>query len=126
MIVAGFGFRAAATLESLRDAFDQAVGDQTVDALATLEDKAQQDAFCALQSQLNLPVHAVPEAALAHVSTATHSPQAQAARGTGSVAEATALSAAGPGATLLCTRVISRDRMATCALAQSRMEGGAS
>ncbi|MFP4328377.1 MAG: cobalamin biosynthesis protein, partial [Paracoccaceae bacterium] len=42
---------------------------------------------------------------------------------TGSVAEACALAAAGPGALLLGPRAISSDRMATCALARSRNTG---
>jgi cobalt-precorrin 5A hydrolase len=41
-----------------------------------------------------------------------------AARGVGSVAEAVALAAAGPGARIVVARVISSDRMATCAIAQ--------
>ena len=41
----------------------------------------------------------------------------------GSVAEAAALAAAGPGARLLAPRMISADRMASCALAMSLPEG---
>ena len=38
----------------------------------------------------------------------------------GSLAEAAALAAAGPGATLVVNRIISSDGMATCAIAQSK------
>ena len=40
MIVAGFGFRRAATAESLLDALDKARGPQAPALLATAEDKA--------------------------------------------------------------------------------------
>ncbi|SDY31179.1 cobalamin biosynthesis protein [Citreimonas salinaria] len=120
MIVAGFGFRAAATADSLRDALARAGKD--ADALATAADKAEAPAFRALADALSLPVTAVPPEALAAQETATHSEASLAAHGTGSVAEAAALAAAGPGARLLAPRAISGDRMATCALATTRTE----
>ncbi|HRO16470.1 MAG TPA: hypothetical protein PLL33_15800, partial [Paracoccus sp. (in: a-proteobacteria)] len=43
----------------------------------------------------------------------------RAAHGTGSVAEAVALAAAGPGARITTRRVVSPDRSATCAIAQA-------
>ena len=64
--------------------------------------------------------HANPDlvAALTAQATSTQSPASRASRGTGSVAEAAALAAAGPGARLLSPRVISADGRATCALAE--------
>lgn len=110
MIVAGFGFNSAATVDSLAGALAATGG--RPDALATLADKAA--ALEPLARRLNLPLIAVtgplPE-------TLTTSPASLTARGTGSVAEATALAAAGKGAYLLCPRAISPDRRATCALA---------
>lgn len=117
MIVAGFGFRSGATADSLRDALAQ-TGAHLPDALATLDDKATMPAFTALADRLNRPVIPVADTALTHTETLTQSPASQAARNTGSVAEATALIAAGPGARLLAPRVISTDRLATCALAK--------
>ena len=117
MIVAGFGFRKAASLESLLDALDRARGTQAPALLATAEDKATAPAFQALSARLNLPIHAVALDALAATETPTRSARVRALRGSGSVAEAAALVAAGPGASLLGTRAVSADRMATCALA---------
>jgi cobalt-precorrin 5A hydrolase len=119
MIVAGFGFRGAATAESLLDALDKARGPQAPALLATAEDKAAAPAFQALSARLGLPVHAVTLDALAQVETPTRSATVRALRGSGSgsVAEAAALVAAGPGASLLGPRAVSADRMATCALA---------
>ncbi|WP_127110776.1 cobalamin biosynthesis protein [Pararhodobacter zhoushanensis] len=111
MIVAGFGFTSSATLASLQSAL-HATGQQP-QALATLADKAP--TLEALADHLNLPLIPVsgplPE-------TETQSPASLAARQTGSVAEACALAAAGPGAYLLAGRVISADRLATCAIAK--------
>ena len=117
MIVAGFGFRGAATAESLLDALDKARGPQAPALLATAEDKAAAPALQALSARLGLPIHAVTLDALARVETPTRSATVRALRGSGSVAEAAALVAAGPGASLLGPRAVSADRMATCALA---------
>lgn len=117
MIVAGFGFRGAATAESLLDALDKARGPQAPALLATAEDKAAAPALQALAARLGLPIHAVTLDALAQVETPTRSARVRALRGSGSVAEAAALVAAGPGASLLGPRAVSADRMATCALA---------
>ena len=117
MIVAGFGFRQAASVDSLLDALDKACGPLAPALLATAEDKATAPAFQALSARLNLPIHAVALDALAATETPTRSAKVRALRGSGSVAEAAALVAAGPGASLLGTRAVSADRMATCALA---------
>ena len=117
MIVAGFGFRQAASLESLLDALDKARGTRAPALLATAEDKAKAPVFQALSARLNLPIHAVVLEALAAIETPTRSAKVRALRGSGSVAEAAALVAAGPGASLLGPRAVSADRMATCALA---------
>ena len=115
MIVAGFGFRRTATLDSLADAL--AATGRAPDALATAADKAP--ALAPLAERLGLPIHAIPPEALSAPQTQTDSPASRAQRDTGSVAEAAALAAAGPGARLLGPRAISADRMATCALAAS-------
>jgi cobalt-precorrin 5A hydrolase len=117
MIVAGFGFRQAASLDSLLDALDKARGTQAPGLLATAEDKAAAPAFQALSDHLHLPIRAIEQDVLAQVETPTRSATLRALRGSGSVAEAAALVAAGPGASLLGPRVTSADRMATCALA---------
>ncbi|KRS11926.1 precorrin methylase [Roseovarius atlanticus] len=116
MIVAGMGFTKRATRESFQDALTRTGG--TPDALATAEDKADQ--LAPFARELGLPLHAVPPEELARQVTHSTSAASLRARGTGSVAEAAALAAAGPGATLLAPRSISTDRMATCALAQGK------
>jgi cobalt-precorrin 5A hydrolase len=116
MIVAGFGFRAGAPLTSLTEAFSKARGDHRVDALATLSHKAA--ALKPLADQLALTVVAVPSEEASSQETLTQSPAVAARFGTGSVAEATALAALARPATLLCPRVLSDDRQATCALAE--------
>jgi cobalt-precorrin 5A hydrolase len=117
MIVAGFGFRTGATTASLRAALEEADGGQTVTHLATLADKT--DGVRELAAQLGLPLIAITPAQIVGLPTPTYSLAAYKARGSGSVAEACALIAAGGSlARLLCRRSISLDRMATCAIAQ--------
>lgn len=123
MIVAGFGFRSRADVASLMDAFTQASAGHAVTALSTAADKVNTQAFVDLARSLRLPIVGVDAADLATTNTPTQSVPSQVARDTGSVAEAAALSAAGPGAILLQSRAISADRCATCALAQSGQKG---
>ncbi|MFD1342077.1 cobalamin biosynthesis protein [Litorisediminicola beolgyonensis] len=120
MIVAGFGFRRAATVESLADALIAAERAQgcRAERIATVADKATSDSFAGFATKTGLPVSAVSSDALVGQDTRTRSEASEAARATGSVAEAAALAAAGPGARLLGARVISPDRHATCALAE--------
>lgn len=116
MRVAGFGFRSAATVASLRDALDRAGG--RVDRLATAADKAATPVFRAFAGEMRLPVLAVAPEGLADRPTITQSARVAARFGAGSLAEAAALAAAGPGARLLGPRVISGDGLATAAIAE--------
>jgi cobalt-precorrin 5A hydrolase len=115
MIIAGFGMRAGVTEASLQDALDQT--GYAPDAIATVVDKVGIDAFQAFACIQNLPIQAVSQVSLDQAQTQTQSQVSLHHRGTGSVAEAAALIAAGTGATLLSGRKISNDRLATCAIA---------
>ncbi|MEM9248891.1 MAG: cobalamin biosynthesis protein [Pseudomonadota bacterium] len=117
MIVAGFGFRAAASVESLTDALQKANGSRA-DAVATAADKAATPEFVAFGQTHHLRILEIAADALAEQCTVTQSSASRATRGTGSVAEAAALAAAGAGARLLQARVVSGDGLATCALAE--------
>ncbi|MES2698020.1 MAG: cobalamin biosynthesis protein [Pseudomonadota bacterium] len=117
MKVAGLGFRDGAPLVALRAALglvEQAGGPAS--ALATVTSKAGAAALNDLAIERGLVVLAVP---VAGVPTPTRSSRVRALFGTGSVAEAAALAAAGPGARLIVGRVTSPDGMATCAMALS-------
>lgn len=118
MRVAGLGFRNGAGAESLFAALN-AAGGEGVTHLATVEAKAGAACLKAMAQQLGLPVCAVNAAELAEADVVTRSHKSVAMYGTGSVSEAAALVAAGPGARLVVTRVLSDDRMASCAIAQS-------
>lgn len=122
MIVAGFGFRQGVGVDSLNQVLTHAAQGQCVAAVATARDKASGAVFRAFAQAQNLPVIAIDSAALEAQQTVTQAEASKAARNAGSVAEAAALAAAGPGARLLSRRVISADRMATCALAHSATE----
>lgn len=117
MIVAGFGFRKDATLASFQSAL-QSAGAGHIDALATLNHKAGQ--LAPLAELLSLPLIPLDPAQLVKQETLTNSRASLAAYGTGSVAEAAALAAAGEGARLLAPRSHAADRLATCALAEGK------
>jgi len=117
VIVAGFGYRTGANQASLRSALALAQADHpSVTALATPADKAA--LLTPLAEALAVPLIAVSPGQLCAVATTTQSPASLTARHTGSVAEASALAAAGEGARLIAHRHISTDRMATCAIAE--------
>lgn len=114
MRVAGLGFRRGASAESLRAAL-ALVG--KADALATAKDKVSEPGFSRLAKELGLFVHAVSRADLA-AQGIEGSARVIAEYGTGSVAEAAALAAAGPGARLISSRRTGPDGMAVVALAE--------
>jgi len=116
MIVAGFGFRSGATLAALQDALARAGGPDGVTHLATLAAKAP--GLQPLGLALGLPVVALPPEALRGEVTPTRSDRVVDLFGTGSVAEAAALAAAGPGARLRGARSVSADGTATAAIAE--------
>lgn len=116
MIVAGFGFRAAATGDSLAGAL-RAATNSPVDAVAAPVDKCGSDVFVAFARELGVPLVSVTADDMQRAETLTKSQLVMKKRGTGSVAEAVALAAAGNGAELTGPRVVSGDRMATCAIA---------
>ena len=118
MIVAGFGFTTRATSDSLRAALIETGFSETLTQIASAPDKVQTDAFQELAADLGLPVAVISAEQITAAETITQSTPSKAARNTGSVAEAAALAAAGPGAHLLVPRHISADRMATCAIAK--------
>ena len=116
MIVAGFGFRSGTTLAALQDALARAGGPGGVTHLATAAAKA--GGLEQLAEALGLPVVAVPSEALQAQPVLTHSERVDALFGTGSLAEAAALAAAGPGARLWGPRVVSANGQATAAIAE--------
>lgn len=130
MRVAGFGFRAGASLASLQDALQRALelchlgepAPHGLIGLATAEDKTGAACIQALAARLHVPVRAVSPQEIAAMTTLTDSARVRAMRRTGSVAEAAALAAArhfgGGEAALLHARAVSADRLATCAIAR--------
>ena len=115
--VVGLGLRAAAELEGVQDLFRRL---QVMPPL-TLAVPAfrQTHPVVAGLEAAGFRLVPIPEAMLLGVSTPTRSPRILARFGTGSLAEACAIIAAGSGARLVEPRVISADGCVTAALAQS-------
>ncbi|WP_431298266.1 cobalamin biosynthesis protein [Tabrizicola sp. BL-A-41-H6] len=116
MRVAGFGFRKGATEAALRDALMRVGGPDGVTMVATVADKA--GGLRNFARSLGLPLVAVPPGDLPGQAVATRSARVTALYGTGSLAEAAALAAAGPGARLIAPRAQSADGTATAAIAE--------
>lgn len=119
MIVAGIGFNTSATPKSLARAVEaamQAAGVARLDALASAHAKATAQPLQDFAAARALPLLAVD---VAGVVTPTQSPRVQALFGTGSLAEAAAIAAAGPNARLIAGKTPSPCGRATCAIAVS-------
>ncbi|WP_299043205.1 cobalamin biosynthesis protein [uncultured Tateyamaria sp.] len=118
MIVAGFGFTSRATVDSLSQALAATGYDGPIGKIATAHDKVAHPAILDLARTHGWRIEAVPPSALEAAMTETQSLTSRLTRRTGSVAEASALAGAGKDPTLIVTRQISHDRMATCAIAE--------
>ncbi len=117
MIVAGVGFRRTAPAEEIVALVERAAGaGGPLTRLATLEALASAPAFGEAAARLGLDAVVVGEAAARAAPVRTVSERAMRAHGVGSVAEAAALAAAGPGAVLVLPRIASAS--VTCALAR--------
>ncbi|HQU68809.1 MAG TPA: cobalamin biosynthesis protein [Albidovulum sp.] len=116
MRVAGFGFRTVTSAAALKDAYARAGGG--ADALATLAEKAAAPEFAEFAAREGLPIVAVAREAISGIVTPTKSDRVLDRFGTGSVAEAVALVASGPGARLRGPRMKSEDGSATAAIAE--------
>ena len=121
MKIIGIGFRAEADASSLQDALTQvmaAAPNITFDAIVSEAAKARTPVFRDFALSLGVPGLGVSAADLSQMITPTQSARIQDKFGTGSLAEAAALAAAGPNARLVVERVVSTDGMATAALAE--------
>lgn len=120
MRVAGFGFRGGAAIASLQDALARAMaqaGGGPLDALVTESAKARAPVFREMAAVMALPGLGIRLDDLQQMITPTQSQRVLDQFGTGSLCEAAALAAAGPGAVLVAARVVSGDGMATAAIA---------
>lgn len=121
MIVAGVGFRRGVGADEILDLVARAlaqasVGSGELSSLATLASRAGEAGFTAAAARLGVaPLGLAPERLAEAEGVETRSARIMAFHGVGSLAEAAALSAAGPGARLLVARLATA--RATCAIA---------
>lgn len=113
--IAGLGCRADVTLDALREAL--APHGHTIEALATLAERAALPALRDLAQETGLPLIAIERDATAGIVTPTQSPRILASFATGSVAEAVALAALGAPGHIAVARHISKDGSASAAIA---------
>lgn len=122
MKIAGLGFRQSASTGDLRAALTL-TGCKQLDALASVTAKANAPQMQQLAAEMNLPVIALADHEIEGVQTLTNSSRIQTRFGTGSLAEAAALTAACKGqsetsARLLAPRVKTDNGLATAAIAE--------
>lgn len=120
MRIVGIGCRSDATENALYEAIERAMiaSPGPLDAIATTEERSGSATVLATAKRLHLKIIPVTESEIRGLSTPTQSPRIMERFGVGSLAEATALFAAGPNANLLCERQVSSDGAATAAIAQ--------
>jgi cobalt-precorrin 5A hydrolase len=122
-LVIGLGFRDEADAQSIGEVLNAAAAHAAMPgratAIAVPEDKASHPGLCAAAHAARLPIETVAANAMraADAYVATRSAQVTKHRGVGSVCEAAALAAAGAGARLVVSRIVSADRHATAAAA---------
>ena len=114
-MIAGIGLRETATAQDILAALDLAPA--PLAGIATLEGKAALPALRHAAGMRGLSITALPRAAIQGIATPTQSPRQLALFATGSLAEAAALVAAGPGATLHGPRLVLPGGAATIAFA---------
>jgi cobalt-precorrin 5A hydrolase len=122
-LVIGLGFRDEASAHSIAEVLANVTAHAALPGAATvlavLEGKAAHPGLLAAAQATRLQIETVAADAMrqADARVATRSEQIEKRRGVGSVCEATALAAAGEGARLVVTRMVSADRHATAAAA---------
>ena len=127
MRVVGFGLRPHAPRNALEEVLARALDaarahdgkPPIVHAMATLAGRAEHPALRCLAQAYALPVIAVDETRVVGVVTPTRSARIEALFATGSIAEATALLAAGEGARIIVSRIVSPDGTASAAMAET-------
>ncbi|MFC5421147.1 cobalamin biosynthesis protein [Bosea eneae] len=124
MITAGIGLRPGTSEADILDCLRQTLRaarlePNAIKRLATLASRLDEPGLAAVAQAHDLSLVAIPDEALAgfEAACATRSTRISGLYGVGSVAEAAALAAAGPGATLIQPRIATA--RVTCALARS-------
>ena len=123
MITAGIGLRPGTQAAEVEACLDQALtaaglSPSALARLATLASRQDEPGLAAVAQAHDLTLVGIPDEALAgfEAACATRSTRVSGLYGVGSVAEAAALAAAGPGATLIQPRIATA--RVTCALAR--------
>ena len=126
-LIAGIGLRPGTSTQDIRACLDDALAQaglaEVPTRIATLASRFDEPGLAELATALNVALVAIPDEALAgfEAACATRSNRIAGLYGVGSVAEAAALAAAGPGAVLVQPRIATS--RVTCALARGAEPG---
>ena len=126
LIFAGFGFRKYAELECFLEVLNLMSNkhkeDGEVVAISTISEKARYSVFKVLSKETRLKIISLDIKDITKQKTISFSENSMRLYQTGSLAEASALAAAGKNSRLLGRRVISTKRTTTCAFAKGLPE----
>lgn len=120
----GIGFRSDATLASFEDVYEKVKSGFQICGVATLSGKEKTQAFIQFINELDVPVSVHSRESLARLKTPSITVKSVEVYDVSSVAEASALAAAGPSGQLCGKRQVSEDGMATAAIAMQRKIAG--
>ncbi|WP_169546401.1 cobalamin biosynthesis protein [Sneathiella aquimaris] len=120
----GIGFRSDATLASFEDVYEKVNSGFHICGVATLSGKEKTPAFIQFISEMDVPVSVHSRESLGRFKTPSVTVKSVEIYGVSSVAEASALAAAGPSSRLCGKRQVSDDGMATAAIAMQRKTVG--
>jgi cobalt-precorrin 5A hydrolase len=122
IFIAGFGFRQSATSHSFSSLLARTGYGNRIDKIAVPADKAGHPEFIRFCAETGVEIIPIDRHQIAHIQTPSQSEASQHYRQTGSVCEAVALCAAGENSVIISHRLISDDRLASCAISAPSVE----
>jgi cobalt-precorrin 5A hydrolase len=119
-MIAGFGFRNSVVENSFDELKEKYMTKYKIDFIATTLDKSKNKAFTNFAKNNNFKIILVNSYKLTEVETLTKSINTKKYRAIDCFCEAVALVAAGSDANIILSKEISKDRLATIAIAQAK------
>ena len=119
IMIAGFGFRHTATSSSFASLLATTGYGDKIDKIAVPADKASHPEFLRFCADTGVEIISIEQHQIAQIHTPSQSESSRQYRDTGSVCEAVALCAAGADSVIICRKIISDDRLASCAISAS-------
>ncbi|MFI9404224.1 cobalamin biosynthesis protein [Nocardia sp. NPDC052316] len=105
-LAVGLGLRSGTPADSIVEAVRKTLGDNEISCLATIDRRMDEPGLRDAAAELGVPIQGYAAAELADVAVPNPDSRTAAAVGTGSVAEAAAILAAGHGTLVITKRIV--------------------